>query len=321
MKETELFNFFHTLGIVPVVKIDDSKKATALAGAMIRGGINCAEVTFRTNAAEEAIRLMTKAYPEMVIGAGTVLNPETAERAVKAGASFIVSPGLDEDTVRWCQKHDVPITPGVCTASEVQKAVNLGLKTLKFFPSESSGGVKMLKDLSGPFPSVRFMTTGGINPDNLADYAKCPTVLAVGGSWMVKADLINNDKWDEIEALCREAVMKMQGFEFAHMGINASDKDDSLRMTKSFEALGMTTSETSKSYFMDKSIELMNFNGPGIHGHIGYKVNNIERTMAYVKKLGYTINEDSFSYDAKGKVKLFYINEEIGGFAIHFIQK
>ena len=221
MKETELFNFFHTLGIVPVVKIDDSKKATALAGAMIRGGINCAEVTFRTDAAEEAIRLMTKAYPEMVIGAGTVLNPETAERAVKASASFIVSPGLDEDTVRWCQKHDVPITPGVCTASEVQKAINLGLKTLKFFPSESSGGVKMLKDLSGPFPSVRFMTTGGINPDNLADYAKCPTVLAVGGSWMVKADLINNDKWDEIEALCREAVMKMQGFEFAHMGQTA----------------------------------------------------------------------------------------------------
>ena len=321
MKESELFEFFHTLGIVPVVKIDDADKAEALAGAMCRGGINCAEVTFRTDAAEEAIRRMTKAYPEMVVGAGTVLNPETAERAVKAGASFIVSPGLDEATVKWCQEHKVPVTPGVCTASEVQKGVNMGLKVLKFFPAESSGGVKMLKDLGGPFTSVKFMTTGGINTENLADYAKASNVLAVGGSWMVKADLINNDKWDEIENLCREAVMKMQGFELAHFGINASGKDDGEAMTKKFSSFGMVPSETSKGYFMDKTIEIMNQNGPGTHGHIGYKVNNIERTMAYVKKLGYTINESSFTYDAKGKVKFFYVNEEIGGFAVHFIQK
>ena len=321
MKESELFEFFHTLGIVPVVKIDDADKAEALAGAMCRGGINCAEVTFRTDAAEEAIRRMVKAYPEMVVGAGTVLNPETAEKAVKAGASFIVSPGLDEDTVKWCQKNNVPVTPGVCTASEVQKGVNLGLKVLKFFPAESSGGVKMLKDLGGPFPGVKFMTTGGINPDNLADYAKAGNVLAVGGSWMVKADLINNDKWDEIEALCRDAVTRMQGFELAHFGINANGKDDAVAMTEKLGAFGMAVSETSKGFFMDKSIEIMNLNGPGTHGHIGYKVNNIARTMAYVKKLGYTINESSFTYDAKGKVKFFYVNEEIGGFAVHFIQK
>ncbi len=321
MKESELFEFFHTLGIVPVVKIDDADKAEALAGAMCRGGINCAEVTFRTDAAEEAIRRMVKAYPEMVVGAGTVLNPETAEKAVKAGASFIVSPGLDEDTVRWCQKNSVPVTPGVCTASEVQKGVNLGLKVLKFFPAESSGGVKMLKDLGGPFPGVKFMTTGGINPDNLADYAKAGNVLAVGGSWMVKADLINNEKWDEIEALCRDAVTRMQGFELAHFGINANGKDDAAEMTEKFGAFGMAVSETSKGFFMDKTIEIMNLNGPGKNGHIGYRVNNIARTMAYVKKLGYTINESSFTYDAKGKVKFFYVNEEIGGFAVHFIQK
>ena len=321
MKESELFEFFHALGIVPVVKIDDAEKAENLAGAMVRGGINCAEVTFRTDAAEEAIKRMVKAYPEMVVGAGTVLNPETAERAVKAGASFIVSPGLDEDTVKWCLKHDVPVTPGVCTASEVQKGVNLGLKVLKFFPAESSGGVKMLKDLGGPFPQMKFMTTGGINPDNLADYARASNVLAVGGSWMVKADLINGDKWDEIEALCRDAVTKMQGFELAHFGINASGSDEAALMTQKFSSFGMVPSETSKGYFMDKSIEIMAQNGPGTKGHIGYKVNNIARTMAYVKKLGYTINEKSFTYDAKGKVKFFYINEEIGGFAVHFVAK
>ena len=314
MTESEIFEFFHNLGIVPVVKIDDAAKAEKLAEAMIKGGIPCAEVTFRTDAAEEAIRRMTTAFPEMIVGAGTVLNKETAERAVKAGAKFIVSPGLDEGTVRWCQENGIPVTPGVSSASEIQKGVNLGLKVLKFFPAESSGGVKMLKDLGGPFPQVKFMTTGGINTANLEEYARAKNVLAVGGSWMVKADLINEDKWDEIEALCREAVTKLQGFELAHFGINAKCKDCAEAMTKKFGAFGM-------SFFMDKSIEIMNENGRGTHGHIGYKVNNVQRAMNYVKNLGYTIAEDSYTYDASGKVKFFYVNEEIGGFAIHFMAK
>lgn len=321
MTESEIFEFFHNLGIVPVVKIDDAAKAEKLAGAMIKGGIPCAEVTFRTDAAEEAIRRMTTAFPEMIVGAGTVLNKETAERAVKAGAKFIVSPGLDEGTVRWCQENGIPVTPGVSSASEIQKGVNLGLKVLKFFPAESSGGVKMLKDLGGPFPQVKFMTTGGINTANLEEYARAKNVLAVGGSWMVKADLINEDKWDEIEALCREAVTKLQGFELAHFGINAKCKDCAEAMTKKFGAFGMIPSATSKSFFMDKSIEIMNENGRGTHGHIGYKVNNVQRAMNYVKNLGYTIAEDSYTYDASGKVKFFYVNEEIGGFAIHFMAK
>ena len=321
MTESEIFEFFHNLGIVPVVKIDDAAKAKKLAEAMIKGGIPCAEVTFRTDAAEEAIRRMTTAFPEMIVGAGTVLNKETAERAVKAGAKFIVSPGLDEGTVRWCQENGIPVTPGVSSASEIQKGVNLGLKVLKFFPAESSGGVKMLKDLGGPFPQVKFMTTGGINTANLEEYARAKNVLAVGGSWMVKADLINEDKWDEIEALCREAVTKLQGFELAHFGINAKCKDCAEAMTKKFGAFGMIPSATSKSFFMDKSIEIMNENGRGTHGHIGYRVNNVQRAMNYVKNLGYTIAEDSYTYDASGKVKFFYVNEEIGGFAIHFMAK
>ena len=321
MTESEIFEFFHNLGIVPVVKIDDAAKAEKLAEAMIKGGIPCAEVTFRTDAAEEAIRRMTTAFPEMIVGAGTVLNKETAERAVKAGAKFIVSPGLDEGTVRWCQENGIPVTAGVSSDSEIQKGVNLGLNVLKFFPAESSGGVKMLKDLGGPFPQVKFMTTGGINTANLEEYARAKNVLAVGGSWMVKADLINEDKWDEIEALCREAVTKLQGFELAHFGINAKCKDCAEAMTKKFGAFGMIPSATSKSFFMDKSIEIMNENGRGTHGHIGYKVNNVQRAMNYVKNLGYTIAEDSYTYDASGKVKFFYVNEEIGGFAIHFMAK
>ena len=321
MNKDELFKFFHNIGLVPVVKIDDAAKAVPLAKAMIEGGIPCAEVTFRTAAAEEAIRKMSEAFPEMMIGAGTVINPELAEKAVNAGAKFIVSPGLNPATVEWCLERNIPVVPGVCTPSDIEKGLSYGLNVLKFFPAEASGGVNMLKNLAGPFPQVKFMTTGGISTANLAEYAKASNVLAIGGSWMVKADLINEDKWDEIEALCREAVTKLQGFELAHFGINAKCKDCAEAMTKKFGAFGMIPSATSKSFFMDKSIEIMNENGRGTHGHIGYKVNNVQRAMNYVKNLGYTIAEDSYTYDASGKVKFFYVNEEIGGFAIHFMAK
>ena len=151
MNKDELFSFFHNIGLVPVVKIDDAEKAVPLAKAMIDGGIPCAEVTFRTAAAEEAIRKMSEAFPEMMIGAGTVINPELAEKAVNAGAKFIVSPGLNPATVEWCLERNIPVVPGVCTPSDIEKGLSYGLNVLKFFPAEASGGVNMLKNLAGPF--------------------------------------------------------------------------------------------------------------------------------------------------------------------------
>ncbi|MBQ0070916.1 MAG: bifunctional 4-hydroxy-2-oxoglutarate aldolase/2-dehydro-3-deoxy-phosphogluconate aldolase [Spirochaetales bacterium] len=321
MKESELFEYFHNIGIVPVVKIDDASKAEKLAEAMIKGGILCAEVTFRTDAAEEAIARMSKAFPEMMVGAGTVLNAETAEKAVKAGAKFIVSPGLDEGTVKWCQANGVPVTPGVSSASEVQHGINLGLSVLKLFPAEAVGGVKMVKDLGGPFPKVKFMTTGGINQKNLADYAKCPNILAVGGSWMVKADLINNEDWDEITRLCKEAVVMLQGFEFAHVGINFDNEEATKAAAAQFANFGFgVTKEGTGSMFVGTEHELMKHVGRGAMGHIGYKVNDTARTMFYLKNLGYTVDESSIQME-KGKIKNFFLNEQIGGFAVHFLQK
>ena len=180
MTKEEIFSFFHDLAIVPVVAIEDADKAVPLAKAMIDGGIPCAEVTFRTAAAEQAIKNMVAAFPEMVVGAGTVINPELAEKAVNAGAKFIVSAGLNPDTVKWCNDHNVPVTPGVCTPSEIEQGLSMGLNVLKFFPAEASGGVNMLKNFGGPFKQVKFMTTGGISPANLADYAKASNVLAIG---------------------------------------------------------------------------------------------------------------------------------------------
>ncbi len=189
--------------IVPVIAINDAAHAVPLAKVLVENGLPCAEVTFRTDAAQESIRLMRDAYPELLIGAGTVLTTQQVDQAISAGADFIVSPGLNPTTVRYCQQRGIAIVPGVNNPSLVEQAMELGLKTLKFFPAEPSGGVAMLKALSAVYP-VQFMPTGGINPRNVADYLAIPSVVACGGTWMVPSDLMDSGNWDEIARLVRE---------------------------------------------------------------------------------------------------------------------
>ncbi|MCR4676564.1 MAG: bifunctional 4-hydroxy-2-oxoglutarate aldolase/2-dehydro-3-deoxy-phosphogluconate aldolase [Sphaerochaetaceae bacterium] len=308
------------LGLVPVIVINNADRAEGLAKALIDGGIPCAEVTFRTAAAAEAIKRMVKAYPEMLVGAGTVLNVEQAKKAVEAGAKFIVSPGLDVDTVKWAQENNVPVYPGVCTASEVQKALNLGLNILKFFPAEASGGVPMINNLCGPFPQVKFMTTGGISTANLAEYASCPHVLAIGGSWMAKADMIENECWDQITDLCRQAVVAVHGFSIAHFGMNAQNPEDAKEIAKCFSVFGLKPEVGNSSTFMNKDIEIMHQNGKGVHGHIGFRTHNVDRAAAYLAQFGFTVNESTVKKDAKGNTKFCYFNETVGGFAIHLVK-
>ena len=193
-------------GVVPVVVLDDSKNALPLAKALVDGGLPCAEVTFRTSAAKEAIRLMVEAYPDMLVGAGTVLNIEQAKDAINVGAKFIVSPGFDDDLVRYCKENNIPVFPGVVTPTEVMKALKHDLKVLKFFPAENYGGLATIKALSAPFNNIQFMPTGGINSKNIKDYLANNKIIACGGSWMVKKDLINDGKFDVIESLVKEAV-------------------------------------------------------------------------------------------------------------------
>ncbi len=193
-------------GVVPVVVLKDVKDAIPLADALVRGGLPCAEVTFRTDAAEESIRLMSEKYPEMLVGAGTVLTIEQVDRAVNAGAKFIVSPGFDPEIVDYCLEKDIPVFPGCITPSEVAQGVKRGLKVVKFFPAEQAGGVDMIKAMGAPYGMVKFMPTGGINAKNLESYLSCKNIICCGGSWMVKGDLITEGKFDEIEALTKEAV-------------------------------------------------------------------------------------------------------------------
>ena len=195
-----------TFGVVPVVVLNDAKDAAPLAKALCEGGLPCAEVTFRTEAAEESIRIMATEFPEMVIGAGTVLTIDQVDRAVGAGAKFIVSPGFDPEIVDYCISKNIPVLPGCITPSEVTQAVKRGLEVVKFFPAEQFGGVATMKALAAPFTSVRFMPTGGISAKNLADYLGFKKIIACGGSWMVKGDMVAAGEFDKIKEMTAEAV-------------------------------------------------------------------------------------------------------------------
>lgn len=319
MKEN-IMDKIERLGVVPVVVINDSTKAVALANAIIDGGIDCIEVTFRTDAAEESIKLIHEALPQMLVGAGTVITINQAERAVKAGASFIVSPGLDPDIVIWCQNHDIVVIPGVCSASEVQMGIKMGLKVLKFFPAEASGGVNMIKNLCGPFPQVKFMATGGISMDNITEYGSCPHVAAVGGSWMTKPAFIKEENWSAITKSCRDALKAVNGFELVHFGINTDSPDVAGKAASRFEVLGMESKTGAGSTFMDSSIEIMHTQFRGTHGHIGFRCYNIDRAVAYLSTQGFSPDENSAKYDDKGKLRFIYLNEDVEGFSIHLVR-
>ncbi|MDY6400357.1 MAG: bifunctional 4-hydroxy-2-oxoglutarate aldolase/2-dehydro-3-deoxy-phosphogluconate aldolase [Synergistales bacterium] len=201
-----IFEQFSKIGIIPVVVLDDAKDAAPLAKVLCENGLPCAEVTFRTAAAEEAIKTMSREFPDMLVGAGTVLTIEQADKAINAGAKFIVAPGLNPKIVQYCLDKSVPVTPGTQTPSEMEQALELGLKVVKFFPAEPSGGLNMIKAVAAAYVDLKFMPTGGINAKNVRDYLAYNKIIACGGSWMVKKDLIAAGEWDKIGAMVREAA-------------------------------------------------------------------------------------------------------------------
>lgn len=202
----ETLKKINEIGIVPVVVLNDAKDAAPLAKALCDGGLPCAEVTFRTDAAEESIRIMSEQFPEMLVGAGTVLTTDQVDRAVAAGAKFIVSPGLNPRIVKYCVEKGILITPGCTNPSDIEQAIENGLEVVKFFPAEPAGGLKMIKAMAAPYVGMKFMPTGGINPKNVRDYLAYDRIIACGGSWMVTADLVNNGEFDKITELAKECT-------------------------------------------------------------------------------------------------------------------
>jgi len=312
---------FQKLGIIPVVVIDDAKDAVPLAKALCEGGLPVAEVTFRTDAAEEAIRLMSEAYPEMLVGAGTVLTTEQVDRAVAAGSKFIVSPGLNPKVVKYCQEKNVPITPGTARPTDIEMALELGLDVVKFFPAEQNGGLAMIKAMAAPYTKVKFMPTGGINAKNLKSYLDFDKIIACGGSWMVPKDLVAAGDFEAIKNLTREAVNTMLGFELRHIGINANGEEEADSVAGSFEKLfGFTKKVGGSSVFAGTAIEVMKQPYLGAHGHIAIGTNYIERAVYHMELQGFEFDPETAKYK-NGKLVAIYLKGELGGFAVHLVQK
>ena len=200
-----IFDHFYKIGVIPVLEVDSAPQAKPLAESLLAGGLPIAEITLRTDAALESIRIIAREAPDVIVGAGTVINREQAEAACEAGAQFIVTPGMVEELVVWAQEHDVPILAGAVTPTEMIRGIHLGLDILKFFPAETVGGLKAIRALSDPFPRLRFIPTGGVKLENLAEYLQMEKIHAVGGSWMAKRQMIAEGKFDEITRLAKEA--------------------------------------------------------------------------------------------------------------------
>lgn len=317
----QLLKQLSLIGIVPVIKIDDAKDAAPLANALNEGGLPCAEVTFRTAAAADAIRAMRDACPDMLLGAGTVLTTAQVDEAVAAGATFIVSPGLNPAVVEHCLEIGVPVLPGINNPTGIEQALSLGLKTVKFFPAEPSGGLSMLKAMAAPYGGVKFMPTGGINPANVRDYLAWNRIVACGGSWMVPNDRLSAGDFDGIRTLVSGAVDTMLNLRFAHIGINCPDEAACKAAAGTASTLfGMAQDERSKSVFVGTPFEFMKLQGVGTMGHIGIATPSVDRAMFHLARRGARFDPASVQYNADGTAKFVYIADEIAGFAYHLVQ-
>ena len=309
------------LGIIPVVKIEKAEDALPLGRALIDGDLPIAEITFRTSAAEESIKTLTRELPELLVGAGTVLTIKQARRAVSAGAQFIVSPGFNPKVVDYCLENSIPITPGINNPTQIEMALERGIEVVKYFPAEASGGLPLLKSMSAPYTGIKFIPTGGINQNNLCSYLSNKKVHACGGSWMVKVDLISSGNFAEITRLTREAVTTMLGFEFAHLGINEENKDKALNSANLLSHLFyFSVKEGATSVFADPDFEITKNQYLGKHGHIAIATNDIYRTINYLKMKGVSVLPET-AKEKDGKLKAIYLDQEVSGFAIHLLQK
>ena len=307
-------------GIVPVVVLEDAKDAVPTAKAMVAGGIDVMEITFRTAAAADFIKAVAAEVPEMLVGAGTVVNLEQCKLAVECGAKFIVSPGYDEEVVSWCCDNGVAVCPGCVTPTEIMMALKHGLKVLKFFPANVYGGLSAIKALAGPFGGVKFIPTGGVNLQNVGEFIADPHIHAVGGSWVCpKADIAAGN-FDKITELCKESRKALLGFEVAHVGINCADASVCDQVCDAFAAaFDFGVKKGNSSNFASTGVEVMKTMFKGANGHIAIRTNKMTPAIAEMERRGLELDWDSVK--DKDNIKAVYFKNEFGGFAVHLLQK
>ncbi len=308
----------YRIGIVPVVALEDAADALPLGAALKKGGVSAIEVTFRTAAAADAIRLLTREMPELLVGAGTVITKEQADAAIEAGAKFIVSPGFQPELVSYVLSKGVPMCPGTATPGEMEQAMALGLSAVKFFPAEQNGGAPMLKALSAPYRDLLFMPTGGVKLENLRTYLTLDQVFACGGTWLATKDDIKAKAFDKITARTREAVKTMLNFRIKHVGINSKDEAEAKKTaTLLCSIFDFDYNETELSVFTGSAVEVMKFMGRGSLGHVAIGADNVDRAEYYLRQRGFSFDESTRRVDASGRTTFLYLKDEIGGFAFH----
>lgn len=318
----EILQTISRIGIVPVIAIEDADKAVPLARALAEGGLPAAEVTFRTAAGEEAIRRIAAEVPDVLVGAGTVLTKEQVDRALDAGAKFIVSPGFNPEIVKYGISKGALMLPGTATGGEMEQAMALGLEVVKFFPAEQNGGVEKLKALAGPYRNLRWMPTGGVNTKNMLDYLSFDQIVACGGTWMVKKDLIEGERWEEITRICKDAVKTMLGFTLHHVGFNCANEQEAQETAQTLCAIfGLEYKAGNSSVFAGKAVECMKQPYLGKNGHIAIGTNSVDRAVFHLSRRGVAFEESTRKTDAKGKTTTIYLKNELSGFAIHLVQK
>jgi len=318
----EILQAIEGYGIIPVVRIEKAADALPLGRALCAGGLPLAEITFRTAAAEEAIRTLTDGMPELIVGAGTVLTTGQAEKAVRAGARFIVSPGFNPRIVSYCLEQGVPAIPGVNSPSQIEAAMECGLGVLKFFPAEESGGAAFLKAVAAPYEGIKFIPTGGINAANLVSYILLKNVIACGGSWMVKGALISAGKFEEIARLTAEAVRVLLGFSLAHVGINGENAENASKTVELFSILfPFPVAEGQGAFFLgENEIEIMKGPGRGEKGHLAFATNDVARALFHLGRRGIRPIAGT-ELEKDGKTIHVYLDRQIAGFALHLRRK
>lgn len=319
---SDIFERIGEYGIVPLVTLDNADDAVPLARALVAGGIPIAEVTFRTAAGGEAIKRMAAEVPEIIVGSGTVHTVDQAKETVDNGGKFVITPGFNEKVVEWCVKNDVPVCPGTVVPSDIEAAMNYGLKVVKFFPAEAYGGINTIKNLAAPFSGIKFVPTGGIGLNNLTDYLDQPNVAAVGGSFIPPSKMVKEKDWAGVTATCRQIMNKVFDFSVGHVGINAGTEDNANSVHKRIDELFESGRfETDLAIFSGNLVEIMKRPFVGTHGHICVDTRDLTRALAMLKRKGVEFDPDLFMYDSKGKLMTAYMKEEIGGFAFHVRQR
>ena len=311
------------IGLIPVVAFEDADQAAPAARAMLDAHLDIIEITMRTAAGIESIKRVNAQYPQMIIGAGTVLTLEKAKESVDAGARFVVMPGYQEDIVDWCIGNDILVFPGCVTPAEIQMALQKGLKVLKFFPADVYGGIKALRALNGPFgpAGVSFIPTGGVDLTNLAEFVQAPFIAAIGGSFLCSSKQLKDGDYAGISKSVAASIDIMLGFELGHVGFNTESAESSEAIAKTLvDAFHFPYLPGNSANFAGAAVEVVKGAGLGDHGHVAIKTNSIDRAVYYLEKRGFAV-DPSTAKSKGGKTTAVYLKDPIGGYAFHLLQK